>query len=131
MPNPAPQRRRSPARVPARGRAARRAAVLLVLAAGCRTPGPADGRAAEVPAEAYVVRVNAAREFVILDGLAAPRTGEELTVWRDGRRVALVRATDRRRPPFVAAEILAGAPRAGDLARGERPADGASTEMRP
>lgn len=66
-----------------------------------------------------MARVNAEHDFVILDCYVLPRPGEEMTIWRQGRRVAIVRVTNRRRPPFVAADIVAGTPRRGDTARGE------------
>jgi len=75
--------------------------------------------------------VNGERGFVILDCLVPPREGEELAVWRDDERVGWVRVTARRRPPFVAADILAGALRRGDLARADRTASADRTEMRP
>jgi len=75
--------------------------------------------------------VNDERGFVILDCLVPPGEGKELTVWRDDQRVAWVRVTARRRPPFVAADILAGEPRPGDLARAERTAPAERAETRP
>ncbi len=106
----------------------------MLWAGGCRTTAP--GRAPERgPALAYVVRVNAEQGFAVLDCLASPRVGEDLTVWRGERRVALVRASARRRGSFVAADIIAGEPQAGDLARGEGspdvPRQDEAMEMRP
>ena len=104
----------------------RRMAVVLsvALSAGCvamnRSSGARSVEAVPLRAEGRVVRVHPEHGFVILDCYGLPKAGEDLTVWRDGRRVALVRALERRRPPFVVADILAGEPRRGDTARAER-----------
>lgn len=110
---------------------------LCLLAAsigGCRTGGVAStSNPGDLQDEAFgqVVRVNAEQGFVILDCLAPPRPGEELAVWRGETKVAWVRATERRRPPFVAADVIAGEPRRGDVARAERFTPEAASETRP
>lgn len=108
--------------------------LLAAAVVGCRTS--AGGRAGEAGAlqeEAFgqVVRVNSELGFVILDCLVPPRPGEELAVWRGETKVAWVRATERRRPPFVAADVIAGEPRRGDVARAERVAPEATSETQP
>lgn len=108
--------------------------LLAAAVGGCRTA--VGGRATDsgvIPDEAWgqVVRVNSELGFVILDCLVPPRPGEELAVWRGETKVAWVRATERRRPPFVAADVIAGEPRRGDVARAERVTTEATAETQP
>ena len=128
----ATMRNLSLARLAAGGRCAAVATVAAAFAVACRTGGPAPaGFGPSDEAFAQVVRVNGERGFVILDCLVPPRDGEELAVWRGDERVGWIRVTARRRTPFVAADILAGTLRRGDLARSERTASADLTEVRP
>lgn len=67
-----------------------------------------------------VARVNAEHGFAILECHVVPKPGDEMVVWRHGRRVAVVRAREERQGCYVAADILAGVPLKGDGVRSER-----------
>jgi len=100
-------------------------AAVSLIAAGCRSTGAGTGGATgsalpPLRSEGVVARVNADHGFALVDCYVLPRAGEEMVVWREGRRVAMVRALERRRIPYVAVDILAGQPRRGDFVRGER-----------
>lgn len=92
--------------------------------AGCRTaPGPAA--AAAEPAEPVYVEVVAGRVMhvngreghVILECASLPSAGEEAKVYRGEELVGRLRVSGPGRFPFVAADILEGRPREGDLAK--------------
>jgi len=92
------------------------AAVLCLLAGACAT------RRAEEPAASFhmrpagvVRRVNRPEMYVIFESPFVFRNGQEVEVLRMGRRVGRLRVHRLQTRPFYAADILDGAPQAGDL----------------
>lgn len=88
--------------------------------AGCQAPAPE--RAAPAPLPVFVgrvIRVNTAAGFVILQCERLPSAGEILTLYRGKEPAGALRVTGPFRPPFVTADVVAGHPQNGDLARKE------------
>ncbi len=95
--------------------------LLLVagLLAGCATPGDRDPDRDDPPfRDTYVgeiVKVRPDLGYVVVQCPRLPTAGETATVFREGRRVAVIRFDARPpRPPFHTADIEQGRPRAGD-----------------
>lgn len=105
---------------------------VVLSAAGCRSPRP-GGLAEEIrPREpvyiflpaARVLHVNKEDEYVILQCTALPSPGKEAKVYRDSKLVARLRILERRRGPFVAADILSGTVQCDDLVKFNCPVSG-------
>lgn len=65
-----------------------------------------------------VAKVREADRFLVFESIWPHEAGQPLFVWRDGELVARLKVTDpvrRREPNFWVANILSGAPEAGDL----------------
>ena len=97
------------------------AAVLVLAGSGCALFGPKEPEIPEATLPAWigrVVMVDATHRFVLVDTGAgmALAAGTDVMTLRDKRRTALLRVTDEVRPPYVAMEILEGAPALGDQA---------------
>jgi hypothetical protein len=97
-------------------------AVLSLLAgSGCAMFGPKKTEIPEATLPAWigrVVMVDSTHGFVLVDtgaGLALG-AGMEVMTFRDKRPTGRLRVTDEARPPYVAMEILEGAPALGDQA---------------
>ena len=93
----------------------------LVLA-GCRTPAPPPAAAPSEPVyvevgAGRVVHVNRREGHVILECASLPLEGEEATLYRGNEPVGRLRISGHGRLPFVAADLLEGDAREGDLAR--------------
>jgi hypothetical protein len=95
----------------------------VMTAQGCRTasppaaaPPPAEPVYVEVAA-GRVVHVNGREGHVILECPSLPSAGEEAKVYRGAELVGRLRISHLGRFPFVAADIVEGEPREGDLAR--------------
>ncbi|GEM_PF-2316682 len=64
-----------------------------------------------------VLYINREHDYMIIRTAVLPAVDEELNLYRKGDRVGRVRVTDRRYPPFLAADILEGEPEQGDTVR--------------
>jgi len=96
-------------------------AVLTLAGSGCALLGPKTPEIPEATLPAWigrVVMVDTTHRFVLVDTGAgtALAAGTDVMTLRDKRRTALLRVTDEVRPPYVAMEILEGAPALGDQA---------------
>ncbi|HOW98308.1 MAG TPA: hypothetical protein P5567_00135 [Kiritimatiellia bacterium] len=94
---------------------------LALFTLGCTSPvttAPAPAPAAP-GFVGRVVRVNAAQRFVIVQCERLPSEGDTLTLYRGKEPAGRLRATGPFRPPYVAADVLEGAPERGDAVRAE------------
>ncbi|MEX1010331.1 MAG: hypothetical protein WEC72_03190 [Chthoniobacterales bacterium] len=97
------------------------AVALIFAGSGCALFGPKEPEIPEATLPAWigrVVMVDATHRFVLVDTGAGASLGAGTAVMtlRDKRRTGLLRITDEVRPPYVAMEILEGAPALGDQA---------------
>ncbi len=95
---------------------------VAIAAAGCRAPQLASESPDPVPEmrlfpDAEVIYINPRLEYVILKCAVMPVEGDTLVVYSHGRPEGRVRVRPGSRTPFVAADILDGAPRVGDYVR--------------
>lgn len=87
---------------------------------GCKAPMPTPGPAPAAPAfVGRVVRVNTQGQFVIVQCERLPSEGETLKLYRGKEPAGRLRATGPFRLPYVAADVLEGAPERGDAVRAE------------
>ena len=108
------------------------AALVTAAAMGCAShnaqSGAATGHNRDVsqvapaqfgPTPAKIRSVDSQYKFVVIDftSRVMPPIGTELTVYRAGKRVAVVRITEPARAQFATADVLEGDPQAGDEAR--------------
>jgi len=95
--------------------------MLLFAAPGCALFGPKEPEIPQATLPAWlgrVVMVDATHRFVLVDTGAgtAPAAGTAVMTLREKRRTAVLRVTDEVRAPYVAMEIVNGAPALGDQA---------------
>jgi len=96
---------------------------MVVLAAtGCHAPRametePVSAQEMRLFPEAEVMYINPRLEYVILKCAVMPAAGDIWTVYNRGRPEGRIRIRPGARLPFVAADILDGAPRVGDYVR--------------
>lgn len=92
---------------------------VAIASAGCRAPRVALESPPEMRLfpEAEVIYINPRLEYVILKCAVLPVEGDTLTVYSQGRPEGRVRVRPGAQSPFVAADILDGAPRVGDYVR--------------
>jgi hypothetical protein len=71
------------------------------------------------PAPARIRSIDSQYKFVVIDftSRVMPAVGAQLTVYRNGKRVGLVRVTEPVRAQFATADILEGDLQVGDEAR--------------
>lgn len=103
----------------------------LLLAAGCRSMRApvATPQTIEVTHTlGVVVRVNAAHAYAVVRCASLPFDGEEATVYRDDRIAGRLRFTGPAKPPFAVADVVDGAPEAGDSVRVTRTKNVVSTD---
>lgn len=96
-------------------------AVSTLAGSGCALFGPKEPEIPEATLPAWigrVVMVDTTHQFVLVDTGAgtALSAGTSVMTLRDKRRTGLLKVTDEARPPYVAMEILEGAPALGDQA---------------
>ncbi len=60
------------------------------------------------------MRVNEAEQLVVVRAVVLPEAGQEAKVFSKEGEVGRIRFTSALRPPYRAADILAGHPRRGD-----------------
>ena len=94
---------------------------MTLAGSGCALFGPKEPEIPEATLPAWigrVVMVDTTHRFVLVDtgGGASSGAGTAVLTLRDKRRTGLLRITDEVRPPYVAMEILEGAPALGDQA---------------
>ncbi len=101
------------------------AGLLAALAlAACRSAPPPAVQTSPPPLNRYdigsILHVNEKSGYVIVRCAILPSEHEELNVVREEREVARIRLAGPRRPPYLAADVLAGTPRKGDRVRLEK-----------
>lgn len=99
--------------------------LLVAALAGCRTAARKGHRTVVAPAPVSEVELVAGRVAQVNERLGYAviqcghllSDGEEVKVYRDDKVVALLRVTGPARAPFTVADVLRGAPQAGDMVR--------------
>ena len=97
------------------------AIISVTLLCGCASTSPSYNKTFTPhvdPVHGRVVRINRSDRYVILTCTVLPFEGEQITLYRDKRPVARVRATRNRDRHFMVADLLEGAPLPGDWFRG-------------
>jgi hypothetical protein len=97
--------------------------LLMLVGSGCRTPpvapvpDTADAAPPVLMTVGHVLRVNAARGYVVVECGSLPSPGEEARVFRGEQAVARLKLSGPRRPPFVTGDIVEGQPETGDTVK--------------
>ena len=95
----------------------------LLLLAGCASPRVViPDPTPRGPAVGEIMQVNEAGRFVVVRAAVLPEAGQEATVFAEEGVVGRIRFTSSLRPPYMAADIVEGRPRRGDLFRVDAPA---------
>ena len=95
----------------------------LLLLCSCQTP-PSTTPETIAPTNTtvsldigFVAHVNEKMGYVILRCAVLPSEGEEVRVYRNEKETACLRVSGPKRPPYLSADVLSGAPRRDDRVR--------------